>query len=47
MMRQLSRLLIFISVLMVVGGGIFLAVWDFPAPTQSVEETLPDARFPK
>jgi hypothetical protein len=37
----------FIVVLTVVGGGVFLAYWDIPAPTAKVEKVLPDARFPK
>jgi hypothetical protein len=30
-----------------VGGGAFLAFYDIPAPKQSVEQVLPDARFPR
>lgn len=29
------------------GGAVFLATWDIPAPSQSVERVLPDDRFPR
>jgi len=28
------------------GGAIFLAYWDIPAPTSTVEKVLPNDRFP-
>jgi hypothetical protein len=33
--------------LLLIGGGIFLALWNPPAPSAPVEKVLPDARFPK
>ena len=33
--------------LLLIGGGIFLALWNPPAPSAPVEKILPDARFPK
>jgi hypothetical protein len=36
-----------IGVLVLLGGGAFLAFWDIPAPSAKVEKILPDARFPK
>ncbi|WP_425407365.1 hypothetical protein [Hwanghaeella sp.] len=29
------------------GGAVFLATWDIPAPSQTVERVLPDDRFPR
>ncbi|MEQ9123667.1 MAG: hypothetical protein RIM80_14025 [Alphaproteobacteria bacterium] len=29
------------------GGAIFLAYWDIPAPTSTVEKVLPNERFPE
>lgn len=29
------------------GGAVFLATWDIPAPSQTVEKVLPDDRFPR
>jgi hypothetical protein len=34
-------------VILVLGGGVFLATWDIPPPTVQVERTLPDERFPR
>jgi hypothetical protein len=46
----MSRLLlIFVAffALLVVGGGIFLASWDIPAPKAKVEKTIPNDRLGK
>lgn len=32
---------------LVVGGVIFLATWDFPPPTMQVEVTIPDEQLPR
>lgn len=29
-----------------IGGAIFLAYWDIPAPSATVEKVLPNVRFP-
>lgn len=29
------------------GGAIFLLTWDIPAPSERVETTIPDDRFPR
>jgi len=29
------------------GGAVFLATWDIPAPSQSVDKVIPDDRFPQ
>jgi hypothetical protein len=46
-MAKLTVLVVMVFVLMAVGGAVFLATYDFPAPAQQVEKVLPDARFPK
>lgn len=46
-MKNLSRLIFLIVVLIIVGGGVFLATWDIPAPSRTIEKELPDERFPK
>jgi hypothetical protein len=33
--------------LLLVGGGVFLAAWDIPAPSAKVEKVLPNDRFPR
>ena len=46
-MAKLGGLLLLMVVVLVLGGTAFLAVWDIPPPTASVERTLPDDRFPR
>ena len=46
-MGKVTIFLILILVLVIVGGFVALAYWDFPAPWTRVEKVLPDARFPK
>ncbi len=29
------------------GGGVFLAMWEIPAPSTRVERVIPDDRFPR
>ncbi|WP_162630000.1 hypothetical protein [Azospirillum ramasamyi] len=46
----MSRFLSILFVLLLVvtaGGMIFLASWDLPAPSKTVEKVLPDERFPR
>jgi hypothetical protein len=31
----------------IIAGGVFLATWDIPAPTEQVEKTIPNDRFPR
>jgi hypothetical protein len=40
----------FVAAILLIGiiaGGVFLATWDIPAPTEQVEKTLPNDRFPR
>lgn len=46
-MGRLGFFLLIVVVLAVLGGGWFLANWNFPVPSVPVEKVLPDARFPK
>lgn len=45
--RVLLKVLIALIVVVLVGGVVFLATWDIPAPTQQVEKVIPDDRFPR
>lgn len=48
--RQEERLAKYIFILLlvvIVAGGVFLATWDIPAPSESVEKTIPNDRFPR
>jgi hypothetical protein len=46
-MKSLSKFIFFIVLIMIVGGGVFLATWDIPAPAATVEKVLHNDRFPK
>jgi hypothetical protein len=46
-MARVTLVLVLVVLLVAIGGGLFLALWNFPAPTTQVEKVLPDARFPK
>lgn len=46
-MSLASKLTLLLIVVILVGGSVFLATWDIPAPTQQVEKVLPDERFPR
>lgn len=45
-MSKLTRILLLVGALVVVGGGIFLLTWDIPAPSEEVTKTLSNDRFP-
>ena len=46
MSRFLS--ILFVLLLLVIAGGmVFLASWDLPAPSKTVEKVLPEERFPR
>lgn len=44
-MKSLIRIAIAAGLLLVVGGGVYLAFSDVPAPTQHVEKIISDDRF--
>ena len=46
-MRNILLILLAALVLVFVGGGIYLLMADIPAPTQRVEKTIDDTRFPE
>lgn len=46
-MSKLLLTVVALFVLIIVGGGAFLMVWNIPAPTARVEKVIPDARFPR
>ena len=46
-MSHLLRILLIVLSLVIVGGLVFLAMWDIPAPTARVEKVIPDERLPK
>ena len=46
-MGRVTLVLVLVVMLVALGGGLFLACWDFHVPRTQVERVLPDARFPK
>lgn len=44
---KLVTTVIVLGALAVLGGVAFLATWDMPAPSMTVEKVLPDERFPR
>ncbi|HZS82564.1 MAG TPA: hypothetical protein VFA50_06815 [Stellaceae bacterium] len=46
-MGKLVLMTLAVVFVVLIGGGVFLAVWDIPAPSTPVEKVIPDARFPK
>ena len=46
MSRLLGSVLILLAVILV-GGAIYIAIWDVPAPVRTVEKVLPDEMLGK
>lgn len=41
----LTRLLVILVLLVLVGGVVVLATWDMPPPSAPVEKVIPNDRF--
>lgn len=46
LMKVLSRILILLVLVVIVGGAVFLMTWDIPAPTHLIEKPLPNDKLP-
>ncbi len=46
-MGRFLLIVVALIVVVLVGGTVFLMVWNIPAPTARVEKVIPDARFPR
>ena len=44
---KVLKILLGVIVVVLIGGAVFLATWDIPAPNQQVEKVIPDDRFPR
>ena len=44
-MRKLASIIIVGALLLIVGGGLFLATWKIPVPATDVERKIPNDRF--
>ena len=45
--RLALGLIVAVVLVVVLGGGLFLAFWEPPVPASPVEKVLSNARFPK
>jgi hypothetical protein len=46
-MGKLVLIALAVVVIVLVGGGVYLAFWDIPAPKTPVEKVIPSDRFPR
>ena len=44
---SITRIIIALVVVLLVGAGVFLATWEIPPPSDRVEKVVPDARLPR
>jgi hypothetical protein len=42
---KMVKILIVLVLVIVVGGAVFLATWDMPPPTATVEKVIPNDHF--
>jgi len=46
-MKNLTSIVIFGALLILIGGGFFLATWKIPVPATEIERTIPNDHFPR
>lgn len=46
-MKNVSRIVLLLLLALLVGGAVFLAMWDIPSPVAKTEKVIPDERFPR
>ena len=46
-MRGFTRFLLLLILLGIIGGGVFMATWDIPAPTATIQKPIDDDRLPR
>jgi len=46
-MSKLAGLLVALVLVVVIGGGVFLATFDLPPPSAKIEKVIPDERLPR
>jgi hypothetical protein len=44
-MNRVTRIILILVAIVVVGGAATLAMWDIPAPSAKVEKVIPDEHF--
>jgi Na+/H+ antiporter NhaC len=43
----ISRILLVLFVVLVLGGAMFLVTWEIPPPTAHIERVIPDDQLPR
>jgi hypothetical protein len=46
-MSTISRVLLVLVLVVVLGGTMFLLTWEIPAPTARIERVIPDDKLPR
>jgi hypothetical protein len=46
-MSTISRVLLVLLLVVVLGGAMFLLTWEIPAPTAHIERVIPDDTLPR
>ena len=46
-MSTISRVLLAVVLVVVLGGTMFLLTWEIPAPTARIERVIPDDTLPR
>lgn len=46
-MSKIAGILVVLVLLVLAGGGVFLAAWDVPPPSAKVEKVIPDDKLPR
>jgi hypothetical protein len=46
-MSTVTRVLLVVLLVVVLGGTVFLVTWDIPPPTARIEQVIPDDQFPR
>ena len=44
-MKNVKGIVLLAVLALLIGGGVFLATWDIPAPLSTIEKVIPDDRF--
>jgi hypothetical protein len=44
-MKRITSVIIVGALVILVGGALFLASWDIPAPSAQIERPIPNDRF--
>ena len=46
-MIKVLGLVVVVVVVILGGGAVFLSTWDIPPPTRTIENPIPNDRFPR